>query len=421
MIFKETLENGLRIIGEPMNQYRSVSIGIWVGTGSVFEGGGEGGASHFIEHMLFKGTHNRTASDIAAQMDGIGGNINAFTAKECTCYYAKVLDEHLPLAVDMLSDIMLNSSFDDKDIEKEKGVVCEEILMVADNPEDLAHEKLCSIIYENDPLSRPILGTQDSVRAFSREGLLSYMRGHYNPNNMVISCAGNFERERLVELVSRYFGECEAGERILPYNHRLAGGRRVACIDKDVEQVHICLGMPGFAIDAPEQYPLIVLNNALGGSMSSRLFQSIREERGLAYSVYSYPSFYRSTGYFTLYAGTGEKQAEQVTEMMLKELSNIREQGITKAEFERSKEQMKGSFLLGQEGTSGRSNAIGKSELLRGAIYSEDEILERIERITLSDVTDILPKVIDFSGIAAAFVGRIGDRAGSLEQMIPKE
>ena len=418
MVFRDKLENGIRVIGEPMPHYRSVSMGVWVDAGSVCENEAEAGASHFIEHMLFKGTERRTAAEIAAEMDAIGGNLNAFTAKECTCFYAKVLDEHLPRAADMLADLLRNSKFDEADIEREKGVVCEEILMTEDSPEDMAHETLCALLYEDTPLAKPILGTQESVRSFTRETLMDYMGRHYMPNNIVISCAGHFEREALMDALNRYFAGGGMGERSPRKVSTLSGGHRFRAVEKDIEQVHLCLGFPGFALDEDGQYALFVLNNALGGSMSSRLFQSIREARGLAYSVYSYPSSYTETGYFALYAGTGEGTAEQVTALILEDLEKLRKNGLTKEEFIRSKEQLKGSYMLGQESTSARSNAIGKMELLRSRVYSEEEIMQRIERITMDDVQAILPKVLDANAMCASAVGRVENIAEKLQKML---
>lgn len=421
MVFRDKLENGIRVIGEPMPHYRSISMGVWIDAGSVCESGSEAGASHFIEHMLFKGTERRTAAEIAAEMDAIGGNLNAFTAKECTCFYAKVLDEHLPRAADMLADLVRNSRFDEADLEREKGVVCEEILMTEDSPEDVAHETLCALLYENTPLANPILGTQESVRAFTRDALMDYMGRHYMPNNIVISCAGHFERAALLDALNCCFSGGGVGERGVRKVSALTGGRRFRAVEKDIEQVHLCLGFPGFALDEDGQYALFVLNNALGGSMSSRLFQGIREARGLAYSVYSFPSSYTETGYFALYAGTGESTAEQVAALILEELEKLRRNGLTKEEFIRSKEQLKGSYMLGQESTSARNNAIGKMELLRGRVYSEEEIMQRIENISMDDVQAILPRVLDANAMCASAVGRVEGISEKLKAILQPE
>ncbi|MCE5234658.1 MAG: insulinase family protein, partial [Eubacteriales bacterium] len=337
---------------------------------------------------------------------------------ECTCLYAKVLDEHLPIAADVLSDLLRHSKFDPADIEKEKGVVCEEILMVEDTPEDLVHEALSSIVHGSSAYAKPILGTEASVRSFTREGIVDYMDRHYVPDNIVVSCAGNFEREALLDAVNRCFSGDAASFNKPGPACEITDKRAFKALEKDVEQVHICLGFPGYKNDDDRQYPLFVLNNALGGSMSSRLFQNIREERGLAYSIYSYPSAYADAGYFALYAGTGEKQAEEVVKLMLLELDELLKNGITAEEFKRSKEQLKGSYMLGQESTSARSNAIGKAELLRGKVYTEQEIMERIERVTMDDVRAILPYVFDRNRICGAFVGRMSEREKDIEKRI---
>ena len=417
MVFFETLSNGVRVVAEQMDSFRSVSMAVWVDAGSIYVNDNERGVSHFIEHMLFKGTETRSAADIAAEMDGIGGNINAFTAKECTCFYAKVLDEHIEKAADILSDLIVAPKLAQEDIDREKGVVIEEILMMEDSPEDLAHETLCTLVYEGCPLSLPILGTKASVDAFSRDTITGYMDRHYNADNIVISCAGRFERARLMEVLEKYFSSIPGGQNASPAKSEVRKSRVYRGVDKDIEQSHVALGFPGYPTDCPEQYALFVLNNALGGSMSSRLFQSIREEKGLAYSVYSYPSSYQETGYFTLYAGTGEKQAGAVTELMLAELKKLRADCITVDELIRSKEQLKGNYMLGQESTSARSNAIGKAYLSRGRVYSEEEIMRRIEAVNMEDIRRVILEVFDLSRMAAVTVSRSSKKTG-VEKLI---
>lgn len=381
-------------------------MGIWARAGSVYESEKEAGISHFIEHMVFKGTKSRTAADIAAEMDAIGGNLNAYTAKECTCFYAKVLGENMDIAADILSDMVCEPKLDDEDIRREKGVVCEEILMLEDDPEDLVHEHLCRAIYGDTPLASPILGSQETVQAFTGEDMLNYMNKRYIPSNMVISCAGNFEIDELRSVLTQKFSRTGTGDKLPMPASRLIEKRSFKPVEKDIEQMHICLGFPGFGSDDKGRFPLLVLNNALGGSMSSRLFQKIREEHGMAYSVYSYPTSYSDTGYFTLYAGTGEKQAAKVTELMLEELANIRAKGITEAEFARSKQQLKGSYILGLESTSARNSAIGKGELMRGKVETDEELISRIESVTMEDVEDIIKTVTDTSRMACSVVGR---------------
>jgi len=413
---KNTLPNGVRVMTHHMPSYRSASIGVWAGAGPVYETENEAGISHFIEHMLFKGTENRTAQQIAAEMDAVGGSLNAFTAKECTCFYAKVLGSDLGLAVDMLGDLVYHPSLGEGDIQREKGVVCEEILMLEDNPEDLVHEALCGAAYGDSPLGRPILGTEKSVRALSKQDIQSYMARRYTPENIVVSCAGSFDEDELIGMVKERFAGGRGTAAPLPKSE-LNGARRFEAVERDVEQVHICLGFPGYATDTDEQFALYVLNNALGGSMSSRLFQVIREEKGMAYSVYSYPASYASSGYFALYAGTGEKQAAEVLRLMLGELDKIRAHGITAEEFARSKQQLRGSYLLGRESTSAYSSAMGKGELMLGRVDSDEELLGRIERVSMEDVERIIPNVLDAGRMAGAFVGRMGKREAEVKKI----
>ena len=395
------LKNGVRVVMERMEHVRSVSVGIWVNTGSVREAEDEGGASHFIEHMAFKGTARRTAEQIAAEMDAVGGSLNAFTSKECTCFYAKVLDEHLPLAIDVLSDITFHSTFPEDELEREKHVILEEILMTEDSPEDLTAERANALFFQNEPLARPILGTRESVLAFDRDRLLAYRKEHYTPRNVVVACAGHFDEEALMRLVEEKL-DLEASDRCAsPLVQRYPGGARAECVQKDIEQVHLTLMLPGFARDVADQYPLAVLSNVIGGSMSSRLFQSIREQRGLAYSIYSYPIYYAATGTFALYAGTGENQAVEVVRLMREELEKLRSEGVTREEFERCKAQLKGSYVLGLEGSGSRMNTIGKVALLQNREYREEDTINSIECVTMEDIRRVIPIVLDESQLCA--------------------
>ena len=418
MFGHDKLENGVRVVREQMEHYRSVSLGVWVDAGSICERTQEAGVSHFIEHMLFKGTKTRSAADIASEMDAVGGTLNAFTAKECTCFYAKVLDENIGLAADVLSDILLAPSLVPEDIEREKGVVIEEINMTQDSPEDVAHEALCTLLYENSPLEKPILGSKESVRSFTRDTLTGYMDRLYRAEDIVIACAGSIERDALISLLNeRFAGVLPGGGR--PRKAGLYGaGRRVVAIDKDVEQTHICMGLPGFAADDERRYAMLVLNNALGGSMSSRLFQKIREQKGLAYTIYSYPTSYADTGYFALYAGTGTDTAAEVARLVLEELALVRKEGFTRAEFARAKDQLRGNYLLGQENTGARSSAIGKAELLLGEVIEEEELLARLERVSIEDVEAIIPAVLDESMLCASIIGKRGAESKQIETMI---
>lgn len=401
------LKNGIRVAMERMEHVRSVSLGIWVNTGSVRETDIDSGASHFIEHMVFKGTATRSAEDIAREMDAVGGNLNAFTSKECTCFYAKVLDEHLPLAVDILSDITFCATFESEELEREKRVIVEEILMTEDSPEDLTAERATSLFFDGDPLARPILGTRESVNGFDRERLLNYHQAHYTPRNTVVACAGHFDEDELLRLLECKLGsepnEREAGA----LSQSFSGGSRSECIQKDIEQIHLTLMLPGFSRADVNQYPMAILSNIIGGSMSSRLFQNIREQRGLAYSIYSYPMYYADTGSFALYAGTGAEQAVEVVGLMREEMESLRRKGVTEEEFVRCKAQLKGSYLLGLEGSGSRMNAIGKAALLQKREYSEADILNHIECVTINDINRVIPIVLDESQMCASFVGRV--------------
>lgn len=449
MIFKDKLKNGIRIVGETMENYRSVSVSVWIRAGSVYENDDESGVSHFIEHMLFKGTKKRSAGDIAEQIDAIGGNLNAFTSKECTCFYVKVLDENLKQAVEILADLVCNSKLDETDIEREKGVIIEEISMNEDSPEDLAHETLCQTFYEGDPLARPVLGTVESVASFTRQTLVNYMSRMYKPENMVIAIAGHFDIDEFLKIAESYFslkgelecniqsneetnasggnnisgeanasGETNASGKANTSYGKPVGGRRLRLIEKDIEQTHICFAFNGFPSESAGQYPLYMFNNAIGGSMSSRLFQSIREEKGMAYSVYSTPAFYSTTGYFTLYAGTGEKQTVEVAKLMLEEYRKIKASGIEPKELERGKNQLKSGYVMGRESTSAHASSIGRAELLGIAELSEEQVLAKVNSVSIGDICEILPVVCDFDNMTAVFVGRVGKYENQLRELI---
>ena len=404
MYEKKTLPNGVRILTEHVPGVRSVSLGIWVGTGSRSEKPGEGGAAHFIEHMVFKGTQNRSARDIAEEMDLAGGQLNAFTSKECTCFYAKVTDDELPLAVDILSDLALRPVFDAGELEKERGVVLEEIAMVEDTPEDLVHDLLSEAQYTGS-LSRPILGTADLIRGYGRDALQGYWARHYTPENMVVAIAGNYDWDAFVSLVQRYFTPFAAarGDARAAQAQAFTPGRLAR--EKDTEQTHICLGFPGVPSDSDELYALSVLGNALGGGMSSRLFQRIREELGLAYSVYTYSSSYQGLGSFCVYAGTTPDNAPTVLSELQSQLDLLLRDGLTDKEFKSAKAQLRGGFLLGLESSGGRMQALGRGHLLMGRVRTPEETLSRIEAVTPDAVMELARRLLGQKG-SAAIVGR---------------
>ena len=399
-----TLSNGLRLIGERLDHVRSVSVGLWLGAGSQYEIPPEAGVSHFLEHMAFKGTQKRTARQIAEEMDAVGGQLNAFTSKECTCFYAKVTDDELPLAVDILSDLALRPVFDAGELEKERGVVLEEIAMVEDTPEDLVHDLLSEAQYTGS-LSRPILGTADLIRGYGRDALQGYWARHYTPENMVVAIAGNYDWDAFVSLVQRYFTPFAAarGDARAAQAQAFTPGRLAR--EKDTEQTHICLGFPGVPSDSDDLYALSVLGNALGGGMSSRLFQRIREELGLAYSVYTYSSSYQGLGSFCVYAGTTPDNAPTVLSELQSQLDLLLRDGLTDKEFKSAKAQLRGGFLLGLESSGGRMQALGRGHLLMGHVRTPEETLSRIEAVTPDAVMELARRLLGQKG-SAAIVGR---------------
>ena len=400
-----TLSNGLRVIAEKIPHFRSVSVGLWIGTGSMLETREENGLSHFIEHMLFKGTQQRSAMQIAEEMDAIGGQVNAFTSKECTCYYAKVIDEHFEKALDLLSDMLLHASFNPQDLEKERSVILEEIAMTEDTPEDLVYELLSAAYFGDHALARPILGPAEVIRSVTREQILAFHRRHYRPDNTVLAVAGGYELDQLRELAGRYLGAWAAPAQAQKAEPFAGCAQQVRIKRKDIEQVHVCLGYEGIATGADEAYPMAVFNNIFGGGMSSRLFQKIREEMGAAYSVYSYPTSYPDCGVYAIYAGTSIQQAQQVVDEIRRQVDRFLADGFTDREFTQARDQLKGGYILGLESTSSRMSALGRSKLLLGYANEIDEVIRRIERVTPQDVMSVARRILE-SPFAAAAVGR---------------
>nr|WP_245252038.1 pitrilysin family protein [Paenibacillus sediminis] len=381
---------------------RSVSFGIWVKTGSRNESLEYNGISHFIEHMLFKGTERFDAKAIAEQFDAIGGNVNAFTSKEYTCYYAKVLDEHLPIAVDMLADMFFRSSLDDGELAKEKNVILEEISMYEDTPDDMVHDLITSAAYGTHPLAYPILGTEERLKWMDSSDLRRYMNDRYTIENTVISIAGNID-DSVVELIEKHFGsfDLRGTEQVLEVPQFQSG---LLFHKKKTEQNHICISFPGSSMTDDLQYAMVLLNNAIGGGMSSRLFQEIREKRGLAYSVYSYHSSHADSGLFTIYAGTAPKQTKEVLDLTKEVLADLAINGLSESELLKGKEQLKGSLILSLESSGSRMNRNGKNELMLGKHSTIDEMIDRIERITMSDIDAVLKSMFS-QPFALAMVG----------------
>jgi predicted Zn-dependent peptidase len=384
MINKHTCKNGVRIVLENIPTVRSVAIGVWIGTGSRDENPQTNGVSHFLEHMFFKGTATRSAKEIAESFDSIGGQVNAFTSKEYTCYYAKVLDTHSQFALDVLADMFFNSTFVEEELKKEKNVVLEEIKMYEDTPDDIVHDLLSRAVYGNHPLGYPILGTEETLNAFTGETLKEYMHQRYTPENVVISIAGNISDSFILE-VEKYFGSYVGGQDTSESTVPVFQSNRISR-KKETEQAHLCIGFEGLKVGHEDVYSLIILNNVLGGSMSSRLFQEVREQRGLAYSVFSYHSAYQDNGIVTVYGGTGAKQLDVLYETIQETLAKLKQEGITDKELTNSKEQLKGSLMLSLESTNSRMSRNGKNELLLKRHRSLDEIIEQIDLVTKQSV-----------------------------------
>lgn len=388
-----TLENGLHVVGERLPYLRSVSIGVWMRVGSMMETPAENGLSHFLEHMVFKGTEKRSTRDIAEEMDAVGGQMNAFTGKDCTCFYAKVIDEDLPLAVDILSDMTLHASLDETEFNKERGVILEEISMEEDSPEDVVHELLSRIQFGDQAAGMPILGPAEQIAAYTRDDLANYRARHYHPENCVVALAGNYDPEQVLALMQQYFGEWEkSGQRqTVPPMQPIPGQK--AAREKDTEQLHICLGYPGTFLGSDELYPMSVMNNLLGGAMSSRLFQKIREEMGMAYSIYTYPSTYVGCGTFAVYAGVSPKNGHAVLDETLKQLDLLCRDGVTEKEFREAKNQLRGSYLLGLESPGSRMQSMGRGQLHLDRCMTPEETVAKIEAVTIESVNAVARRI----------------------------
>ena len=407
---KDLLPNGIRIVTESMPHVRSIAVGIWVETGSRVEPESRGGVSHLIEHLLFKGTATRSAEAIASAIDSVGGQMDAFTAKEHTCFYVSVLDDHLALAVDLLTDILMHPLFAAADIEKEKAVVLQEIKMVEDTADDLVHDLFAERIWAGHPLGRPILGRWDVVRDLERDVILRHFEDEYTPARIVVAAAGHLDHDRVVDLfASRFNGfrrEAVNRESEPPTMH--VG---VHVVPKPLEQVHLVAGFPGIPEAAPERYALYLLNDVIGGSMSSRLFQEVRERQALAYSVHSGAQSYRDTGLFYIYAGTDAGNFTKVVKALMKELRSLKKDGVKAEEMRRAKDHLKGSLMLSLESTSSRMNRVAKQELRFGSFFSLDEMLAAIDGVRPEEVESLTSRLLDEQQLALLSLGPIDRRS----------
>src|SRR5438105_9439424 len=381
-IRREVLPNGLTISYEEMKHIRSVSIGIWIKTGSRDEEPKSNGISHFIEHMVFKGTRNRSAEAIARQVDSIGGNMDAFTAKECICFNIKILDEHVPIALDVLSDLVLRPVFDTNDIARERGVILEEIKMDEDSPDYLVHEIFTQNFWKDHPLGKPILGTKETVRKFEQQTLFDYYGTFFYPGNMLISAAGSLNHDHFVDLIRQKFQHLNAKQNGFKQIAPQTSSKIVTRNKKSLEQVQICMGVPAVHIADDRRYVAYVLNTLLGGGMSSRLFQNIRESQGLCYAIYSDLNSYRDTGCLSVLAGTSQPWAPKVVESVVGEFRNLKLDRVPEEELSRAKAQLKGSLMLSLESSTARMSNLARQEMYFDRFFSLDEIIERIESVT---------------------------------------
>jgi predicted Zn-dependent peptidase len=404
MVVREVLESGLRLITERMPQVRSVTIGVWLTRGSRHESDERSGIAHFVEHMLFKGTATRSAEDIAQAIDSIGGQLDAFTAKEYASYYIKVLDEHVPLAVDLLSDIVMRPAFVPEEIEREKKVILEEIKMVEDTPDDLVHELFTQHFWEGHPLGRPILGSKETVESFTEGSLRAYFREAYVAQNMIVSAAGNLEHAAVRDLVVRAFADLPAsGASLKEQPPKVVP--QVITRTKDLEQSHVCMGTDSFPQRHDDRYVSYILNTILGGSMSSRLFQKVREKRGLAYSVFSGLSAYRDAGNITIYAGCAAEAVEEVIDLCVEELRVMKRDLMPVAELTRAKDHLKGSLMLSLENTASRMSHLARQEIYFDRHFGLDETLAGVQRVTVGDVQRVASELFANGSLAATVLG----------------
>jgi predicted Zn-dependent peptidase len=416
-INRETLPNGLTIISEEMQHIRSVSIGIWVRTGSRDEDPQWNGISHFVEHMVFKGTKSRSAEDIARQVDSIGGNMDAFTAKECICFNVKVLDDHLPIALDILCDLVLNPTFDAKDIGRERGVILEEIKMDEDNPDYLVHEIFTQNFWKDHPLGKPILGTKETVRRFEQPILFDYYGERFNPGNLIICAAGHLNHANFVELVGERFQQLKPGHNGYHSAPPKVNPRIIMRNKKSLEQVQICFGVPAFPIAHEKRFASYILNTVLGGGMSSRLFQNVRERQGLVYSIYSDLNPFRDTGCLSIYAGTSRESAPKVVGSIVAELRKFKSEMISDDELRRAKDQLKGSLMLSLESSTARMSNLARQEMYFDHFFGLDELIEKIETVTVEDLKAIAEEFFHKDLIAITVLGNLNGLKISRDQL----
>lgn len=403
MFTKRHLDNGIPIVMEQLKNFRSVIVGIWVKVGSRNENHDKNGISHFLEHMFFKGTKKRNATDIAIEIDSIGGELNAFTSRENTVFYVKVLDEFVDRGIELLSDIFLHSTMPEDEVEKEKGVIKEEIKLVEDTPDDYIHDIFNKTIWGNSGLGQSVLGTRETIKKFTRDDLVNHVRKYYGTSDTVIACAGNFVPDHIINLLNHHLGSLRRGSEPDFFPQPFFEGK-VSIYPKDISEVQLCLGVEGLPFLSSERYILALLNSILGASVSSRLFQEIREKKGYAYSIYSFANSYTDTGFWAIYAGIGRKKAVTVTHLIIKELNEL-SASITKEELRRAKDQIKGNIVLGMESTSSRMQSIARQEIYFKRYLTIQEILQSVENVTLKQAKDLASRLLNNSKISIAVLG----------------
>ena len=407
MYEKIVLPNGIRIVFDPIPFVRSVAFGIWVNTGSRNETVQTNGISHFIEHMLFKGTQKRTAQQIADEMDSVGGQLNAGTSKELTYYYTRVLDTHFDTALDVLCDMFFNSKFDDAEIEKERNVILEEINMYDDSPEDLVHDIMQSSVWRDDPIGLPILGTEESIKNFTSDSFKNHCKENYYSENTVISVAGNFKSSEILKKLELYFSDFKSKNKKSVFEKTNSYTKSIVSKVKDIEQIHLSLAFPSIPRGSEQSYTLNVLDLLFGGGMSSRLFQKIREERGMCYSIYSHNASFLDRGLFSIYAGLGSSQTEEAIKLILEEIHKLKNNDVTKKQLEKSKEQLKSNYILSLESTSNRMSRVGNAELLLNRVLTPDEIIQKIDDVDLDKLHSAVEQIFDLNKMSLSAVGKI--------------
>jgi len=405
MFKKYTLDNGIRVLTESMDHVRSVTLGVWVNVGARDETPQQSGISHFLEHMHFKGTQARSAKDIANAIDSVGGELNAFTSREGTTYYTKILDQQLDMGVDLLSDILLSSTFMEEEIEKEKNVIAEEIKMVEDTPDEYIHDLFNQTLWGKRGLGASVLGSPETVMSTDRSKLLKYVAGYYRPDNIVVAAAGRIDPDQLVERLNKTLGKIQKTD-VPERELQQWGSEKLVVKTKDLAEVHVCLGVKGVACDDPDRYALYVLNTVFGSGMSSRLFQEIREKRGLTYSIYSFISSYQDTGLFAAYAGTSPQHVTEVIRLVINEMAMLRN-GVDEETLLRTKEQLKGNLILGLESTSARMSQMARNEINFGRHFTLEDIISKINAVSETDVKKIAERLILEDNLVMTLLGPV--------------